>query len=109
MNNYILISKDVRLSFSLTAKSVYVTNSGELVLSIKQYGPNLVLPQFTVEYLEALCSKFYFGGYTHHHAIADILLLNGYIRIYNYGDFYNALRSNLEEQRVTVISSELSL
>ena len=109
MGDTILISKNVRLTFALTASAVYVSNRGELILHVIQFGPKLKLPQLSVEYLEALCSKFYYGGYAHKNAIADIMLLNGYIRAIHYDDFYEALRNNLEEQRVTVISSELCL
>ena len=109
MSKTILISKNVRLTFALTAKAIYVSNKGELFLSLVHFGPEIKIPQLTVEYLEALCSKFYYGGYAHPYAIADIMLLNGYIRAVHYGDFYNALRKNLEEQRVTVVSTELFL
>jgi hypothetical protein len=109
MFNSILISKNIQLTFKLIAKAIYVSPSGEITIVAKQYGPHTKLPQLTVEYLESLCSKFYYGGYSHPHAIADIMLLNGYLQTRYYGDFYANLRSNLEEQRVTIISSELSL
>lgn len=109
MNNCVLISKNVRLTFKLTAKSIYVTPQGEVIIVARKYAPNASVPNLTVEYLESLCSKFYYGGYTHKNAIADIMLLNNLISTSCYGDFYDALHNNLEQQRVTVISAELSL
>ena len=109
MFNSVLISKNTQLTFKLIAKAIYVSSNGEVTIVAKHYGPNVKLPDLTVEYLEALCSKFYYGGYSHPNAIADIMLLNGYLQTRQYGDFYSNLHSNLEEQRVTVISSELFL
>ena len=106
MNNCILISKNVRLTFNLIAKSIYVTTQGDVIIVAKKYTPNATIPLLTVEYLESLCSKFYYGGYSHQNAIADIMLLNNYLTTSHYGDFYYALHNNLEKQRVTVISSE---
>jgi len=109
MSSTILISRNVRLTFALTAEEIHVTNTGELIIYAVQFGPNAEVPQLTVGYLESLCSQFYFGDYGHPHAIADILLLNGFLRANRYADFYSALQSNLEKNRATVISTELSL
>ena len=109
MNKTILISKNVRLTFKLTATAIYVSPIGEVFVTTSQYSPNAPFPELTVEYLESLCSKFYYGGYTHQNAIADILLLNGLLTTGHYDDFYDSLRQNLEEQKITVISSELYL
>lgn len=106
MNNCILISKNVRLTYKIIARAIYVTSQVEVIIAIKTFAPNAKVPSLTVEYLEALCSKFYYGGYTHPNAIADIMLLNNFLSTSYYEDFYNALHSNLEEQRITIISSE---
>ena len=107
MLNTVLIAKNIRLTFKLTAKEIHVSSDGEIIIIAKQFGPNAPIPTLTVNYLEALCSKFYYGGVAHQHAIADILLLNGYLHTSDYGDFYASLHNNLTEQRVTIISSEL--
>ena len=107
MNNSVLISRNIQLSYKLTAKEIHITSSGEVILFTKHFGPKILIPNLTIDYLEALCSKFYFGGYTHQNAIADIMLLNGLLSTNNYGDFYDALRNNLAKQRVTIISSDL--
>ena len=107
MNNAILVSENVRLTFSLTATKIYVSSDGEVYLSLQSYNPKIKIPPLTVEYLESLCSKFYYGGYEHPTAIADIMLLNGFLSTRDYGDFYYLLRHNMLEQRLTIISAEL--
>lgn len=105
LNDSVLISRNIQLTFKLLAKEIYVSKSGELTLIVNQIGPYAPCPDLTVEYLEFLCSKFYYGGKPHKHAIADILLLNSLLRAYDYGDFYDSLRYNLEHRNVTIISS----
>jgi len=107
MIKQIIVAKNVRLTYKLIAKAIYVSNKGEVTIVTTQYGPNAPIPNLKAEHLEFLCSKFYYGGYSHRNAIADILLLNGYLSTRQYDDFYEELRNNLEEQRITVISSEL--
>ena len=109
MNDCILISRNVRLTYKLIAKAIYVSRHGETIIVANHYTPNSKIPEITVDYLESLCSKFYYGGYSHKNAIADIMLLNNLISTSRYGEFYDALRNNLEQQRVTVIYSELFL
>ena len=109
MKNDLLIAKRVPLTFSLTAESIYISDEGEVTIVASELYPNSPLPKLTVEYLESLCSQFYFGNLERPHAIADIMLLNNYVRFRHYDEFYSALRQNLEEQRITIISSKLSL
>ena len=110
MNNSILISRNVRLTYKLTAKAIYVSNRGEVTIVLERFGPKITeIPELSVDYLDALCSKFYYGGYTHANAIADILLLNSAISTAFYDDFYESLHNNLMKQRITIISSELFL
>lgn len=87
-------------------EAIYVTSAGDVVISMPSFKPDSHLPQLTLDLLETLCSKFYFGKLKQKHAIADIMLLNGYLRAADYGDFYSTLESNLREQRATVISCE---
>lgn len=105
----VLIARNIRLTFKLVAKEIYVTPAGEVFITTRQFGPKAPIPDLTVEYLEAICSRFYYGGYAHQNAIADIMLLNSVLTAKHYGDFYNALRSNLSRHKITVISSELFL
>lgn len=107
LSDSILIAKNVQLTFKLTAKEVYVSCNGDITLIVKQLGPCAPCPDLTVEYLESLCRDFYYGGKPHRHAIADILLLNGLLSSFCYGDFYDSLRDNLENNSITVISSEI--
>lgn len=103
----VLVSKNIRLTYKLTAKAIYVSPSGEVTLIVKQFGPNAPVPSLTVEYLESLCSQFYFGGYNHQNAIADIMLLNSVLRKRQYDGFYSALKENLTNNRMTIIASDL--
>lgn len=109
MYNSILIAKNIPLTFKLTASEIYVSNDGEVTLVVKQLGPNAPCPDLTVEFLESLCRDFYYGGKMHRNAIADILLLNRLLSSYEYGDFYDSLRYNLDSQNITIISSEIFL
>lgn len=109
MNDSIIIARNTRLTSKIVARQIHVSTGGELTIIASQYGPDATLPELTIEYLEALCSKFYYGGYYHKNAIADIMLLNGYLRLCQYDDFYSDLQRNLKEQRVTIIYSELFL
>ena len=108
-SNPVLIAKNVRLTYRLTAKEIYVSSDGEVLIITSQFGPNAPMPELTVEYLESLCSRMYYGGYTHQNAIADIMLLNSVLTAKHYGDFYAALREHLSRQKITIISSELFL
>lgn len=103
----VLIGKNIRLSYKLTAKEIYVSPDGEVTIITSQYGPNVPMPQLTVEYLESICSRMYYGGYNHKNAIADIMLLNSVLRRRQYDDFYAALQDNLEENKMTIIASPL--
>ncbi len=106
-NDSVLIAKNVQLTFKLTAKEIYVSNSGEITIITTQIGPNAPCPKLTVGYLESLCSEFYYGGKPRKHAIADILLLNSLLSSKAYGDFYECLRYNLDHQNLTIISSKI--
>ena len=106
MSRTILIAKNVRLTYRLTATAIYISATGEICIHIESFGPNVKIPQLSVEYLDSLCSSFYYGGYTHKTAIADIMLLNGYLSSVDYESFYDSLRRNLEAQRMTIISTE---
>lgn len=103
----ILIARNIRLTYKLTAKEIYVNPEGEITIIASQYGPNAPVPELTVEFLESLCSRFYYGGYNHKNAIADIMLLNSVLRGWQYDSFYDSLRSNLSDHKLTVITSEL--
>ena len=104
MYDSVVIARNVHLTSDLFAKSIYVTRNGEVSIVFNQDSPVTSIPELTVDYLDTLCSRFYYGGYSHKHAIADILLLNGLLSSRYYPDFYDALRNNLVEQRVTIIS-----
>lgn len=106
-SNPVLIAKNIRLTYKLTAKEIYVSPDGEVLILTSQFGPNAPMPELTVEYLESLCSRMYYGGHAHQNAIADIMLLNSVLTAKHYGDFYTSLRNNLSRQKITVISSEL--
>lgn len=106
-DNCVLISKNVQLTFKLTAKEIYISNEGKVIIVTSQIGPNASCPRLSVEYLESLCRDFYYGGKPHAHAIADILLLNRLLSRNAYGDFYEYLSYNLEKQNITFICSEL--
>jgi len=103
----VLIARNVRLTFKLVAKEVYVSGDGSVTVVAQQFGPNADFPDLTADYLDAICSKFYYGGYLHQDAIADVMLLNGVLSLGDYGDFYSALNSKLESGNITVISSVL--
>lgn len=105
-NDTVLISKDIKLTFRLVAKSIYVSSRGEVTLVLEQTGAKEPLPEISADYLDALCSRFYYGGYTHQDAIADILLLNGVLSKREFDGFYAALRENLSAGRITLVSFE---
>ncbi len=106
-DNCVLISKNVQLTFKLTALGIYISNEGEVIIVASQIGPDAPCPHLTVEYLESLCRDFYYGGKPHAHAIADVLLLNRLLSKNVYGDFYDCLYYNLGHQNITLICSEL--
>ena len=103
----VLIGKNIRLSYKLTAKAIYVSPDGEVTIFTSQFGPNAPIPHLTVEYLESLCSQLYYGGHNHKNAIADIMLLNSVLRKRQYDDFYASLQDNLAENKMTIIASVL--
>ena len=103
----VLIGKNVRLTYQLTAKAIYVSPTGEVTIFTSQYNPDAKIPPLTVEYLESICSRLYYGGYNHKNAIADIMLLNSVLRKRQYDDFYSSLKDNLEENKMTIIASPL--
>ena len=103
--NSIIIAKDVQLTPKLTAKEIYISSDGEILISTDKPGPYTPYPKLTAEYLEHLCTKFYYGGKHRKHAIADILLLNRLISSKDYGDFYDNLNYNAENQNITIIAS----
>ena len=107
MSDAIIIARNVRLTFKLTAKEIWVSPDGEITIITSQLGPNAPVPPLNVEFLETLCCNFYYGGHPHPNAIADILLLNGLLKRYEYGDFYDNLRENLESQTMTIIVSDI--
>ena len=107
MSDSILIAKNIRLTFKLTAKEIYVSNEGDVTIFTSQIGPYAPLPKLSCEYLESLCRDFYYGGNQHRHAIADMLLLNRLLSRNDYGDFYENLSYNLEHNYVTIIASEI--
>ena len=88
LNDSVLISKNIQLTYKLTAIEIYISRSGDITLIVSQIGPYAPCPKLSVDYLEALCCSFYFGGHPRRYAIADILLLNGLLRKYEYSDFY---------------------
>ena len=105
MNNTVLISKNVRLTYKLTAEEIFVSNDGSVTMLIENYGPNISIPDLSLDYLEALCSRFYFGGEGHRAAIADIMLLNGVlVSILQYEDFYFKLGESLRNRRYIIIT-----
>ena len=107
MNNSVLISKNVPLTARLKATEIWVASDGSVTIYASQFGPKQQVPSLTAEYLDSLCSRFYYGGYTHQNAIADIMLLNSVLRRSQYDDFYDSLRYNLSHRNITVISSSL--
>lgn len=103
----ILIARDIRLTFKLHAKAIYVSQAGEVTIVVEKLDPKEKLPELSADYLDAICSKFYYGGYLHQDAIADIMLLNSALSAKDYDDFYSALNNNLKSGNITVISSAL--
>lgn len=106
-NGSVLIARNIRLTFKLLAKEIYVSSDGSVTIVAEQFGPRAEMPELSVDYLDAICSKHYYGGYLHQDAIADIMLLNSVLSLKEYGDFYSALAENLKNGNVTVISSAL--
>lgn len=106
-NNSVLIARDIQLTFNLRAKSIYVDSDGCVTIVLEHFGPKTEIPELTVDYLDAICSKYYYGGYTHQDAIADIMLLNSVLTSVEYDDFYSALESNLLAGNVSIISSPI--
>ena len=107
MTDSVLIAKNVHLTARLTAAEIWVNSDGEVGIVASQFGPNAPVPDLDAEYLDSLCSKFYYGGYTHQNAIADIMLLNGILRRSQYDEFYESLSNNLRYRRITIIASKL--
>lgn len=106
-NKSVLIGRDIRLTFKLLAKAIYVSADGSVTIVLEQFGPKADFPELSVDYLDAVCSQFYYGGYLHQDAIADIMLLNSVLSLKEYDDFYSALESNLRSGNITIISSPL--
>ena len=107
MNDAVLIGKNIPLTYKLTAKEIYISPNGEVTIIAQKFGPRTIIPNLSVEYLESICSRFYFGGYDHQNAIADIMLLNSVLRKANYDDFYYNLKENVRNHKITVIFSQL--
>lgn len=107
--NEILIAKNIPLTARLTAKEIWVSASGSVTLIAAQFGPNQPIPKLSVEYIDSLCSRFYYGAYAHKNAIADILLLNGFLTRSRYDTFYYALQQNLERGNILIVYSPLLL
>lgn len=107
MNKPILIAKNVQLTSRLKAKEIWVDSSANITIIADQFGPYQEMPYMSLDYFDSLCSRFYYSNYTHKHAIADILLLNGLISKHQYEDFYDNLRDTLEASRFTMVYSEL--
>lgn len=107
MNKSIIIAKNVPLTARLRAQEIWVSNLGEVTIISSQFGPNITIPDLTAEYLESLCAKFYFNSYTRQNAIADIMLLNGFLTRSQYGELYFNLRDNLQKRNLTIITSSL--
>ena len=103
---YTLIGKKVDLPNGLIADAIYVSTRGNVLLVAEKYSPKFGALSLDTEYLEAICSRFYYGGRCHCHAIADIALLNGALSISDYDTFYAALRASTENGNLTVISSQ---
>jgi hypothetical protein len=103
----VIIAKNIQLQSRLKAKEIWVSAFGDITIVADHFGPKQSIPYLCVEYLEAICSKFYFNNYTHQNAIADILLLNGALTRSDYEDFYDRLRDSTETERYTVIWAEL--
>ena len=103
----VLISKNVRLTSKILAKEIYVSADGSVTIIVEQFCPRAEFPALSVDYLDAICSKYYYGGYMHQDAIADVMLLNSVLSLKDYGDFYATLAENLKLGRLTIISSIL--
>jgi hypothetical protein len=106
-NDAIIIARNVQLTFKLKAKEIWVSPAGEVIIVASQLGPNAPCPSLSVEYLEALCCDFYYGGKRRANSIANILLLNRLLHTYEYGDFYDSLQNNLDSQNITIVVSEI--
>ena len=106
-NDSVLITKDISITPELSAKAIYVSASGEVTIIADRFDGSSDVPDLTVDYLDALCSRFYYGGYLHQDAIADIMLLNSVLSLRDYDDFYASLDQSLKNGNVTIISSTL--
>ena len=102
----VLISRDCVFPSGLRAAAVYVSTQGDVTIVAHEYSPKTGIPDLNAECLEAICSRFYYGGRNHRDAIADIMLLNGLIRRSEYDEFYAALNKNMQKRRLTIISSQ---
>lgn len=102
-----VVARNERLTYDIEAAVIYVSPDGEVVIVADYFNPYAKIPDLSADYLDALCSRFYYGGYEHQDAIADILLLNGALTRDSYDDFYASLRDRLSRGEVTVISGEL--
>lgn len=104
--NEVVVTRNARLPGGVLASAIYVSPAGEVYIVTDESSPKYSVPSVSNEYLEAVCSKFYYGGVSHRDAIAGILLLHGALSKNDFGVFYEALRANLSAGRVTVISPE---
>lgn len=105
---FFVVARNERLTYDVEASIIYVSPDGEVVIVADSFNPYAIIPDLSADYLDALCSHFYYGGYEHQDAIADILLLNGVLTRDSYDDFYASLRDRLSRGEVIVISGELS-
>lgn len=103
----VLFSKDHVFPSGLSAIAVYVSACGEVTIVTKGYSPKIGVPVLDTRYLEAMCSRFYYGGRDHRDAIADVMLLNGFLRRSEYDSFYAALNDNMMNRRLTIVSSQM--
>ena len=107
MYESIIIAKNVPLTTRLTAKEILINAQAQITITALQFGPSQPIPKLTTDYLEYLCTKFYFGGYSRQHSIADILMLNGLLARDQYDDFYYVLGRTLSRGEFTIITSQL--
>lgn len=105
-NKPILIARNIPLSARLTALEIWVSPRGDITIYSAQYGYSQI-PKLTTDYLDSLCSKHYYGTYTHRHAIADVMLLEGILSKDQYSDLYLNIDQAIRGGGVTVVASLL--
>ena len=108
-NNSVVIARNIPLTARLKATEIWVSSDAEITIYTTQFGPSQPIPDLSLEYLESICRKFYYGGKAHQNAIADILLLNGFLMRPQYDEFYYNLLKTINNGEYTVISSPLFL